>query len=97
MSNSCTPCIVIKGRFIIIGPKYGDLRLVQGAVADSRILSGRVEIFINEQWGTICGDLFDQIDADVVCKQLGFTGAINFRTGFSGGLATYTRTKNPYS
>ena len=34
--------------------------------------TGRVEICINRAWGSICGTLFDENDARVVCSQLGF-------------------------
>ena len=67
------------------GPRYGDLRLVRGTVADERFSSGRLEIYINGQWGTICDDFFDITDANVACKQLGFSGALSFRTSASGG------------
>ena len=67
------------------GANYGDLRLVQGTVADQSFSSGRLEIYINGQWGTICDDHFDQTDATVACKQLGFLGAVTYGTSASNG------------
>ena len=47
----------------------GDVRLN----SSSNVRSGRIEICINREWGTLCDDFWDNRDASVVCRQLGFS------------------------
>ena len=53
----------------------GQIRLVGGNIPNE----GRVEICISNEWGTICDDVFTSVDAQVVCRKLGYltTGISN--------------------
>ena len=61
--------------FIILyfseGYSNGNVRLIGGT--SSR--RGRVEIWYNSQWNTVCHNSWDINDANVVCQQLGYIRA----------------------
>ena len=46
----------------------GDVRLVNGEIENE----GRVEICVDNVWGTVCHDYFSNVDAKVVCRKLNY-------------------------
>ena len=47
----------------------GDIRLAGGSYNNV----GRVDLCVRGTWGTICSNSFDNKDASVVCRQLGYS------------------------
>ncbi|XP_034363468.1 galectin-3-binding protein [Arvicanthis niloticus] len=71
-------CLLIPGTQ---GTEDGDMRLVNGASASE----GRVEIFYRGQWGTVCDNLWNLLDAHVVCRALGYENATQALGGAAFG------------
>ena len=59
----------------------GTIRLVNGTNATE----GTVEVCIGGRYGTVCDDYWDELNARVVCRQLGYSGeAIALKRAFFG-------------
>ncbi|XP_025072148.1 antigen WC1.1-like [Alligator sinensis] len=59
---------------------FMDLRLVNGGDC-----AGRLEVFYNGTWGSVCSNLMTAITADLVCKQLGCGNRGDFARDFAYG------------
>ncbi|XP_019852588.1 PREDICTED: neurotrypsin-like [Amphimedon queenslandica] len=66
---------------------HGSIRLVEG----SSISSGRLEICIDNEWGTVCDNGWTNINAQVVCKQLGQNRLTLYQGGFFLSDASYDK------
>ena len=63
--------INISEQFVTVAApcQTSELRLAGGNIPNE----GRVEICMNNVWGTVCDDLWSSTDATVVCRELGYS------------------------
>ena len=72
-------CLILCNLFIlllsiiilVIECLEGEMQLVPANTYTDNI--GRIEVCINGTWGIICQRLFDDADASVICKNLGYS------------------------
>ena len=55
-------------------PYSGMIRLQGGSYSNQ----GRVEVYCNGEWGTICDNGFGSTDAQTICNQLGYNYYYNY-------------------
>ena len=75
--------LVCGGDQPIVNSGEGEVRLVDGTDANR----GRLEVYHNGEWGTVCDDNFNLNDARVACRQLGLSEPYsgNFQYDATGG------------
>jgi hypothetical protein len=71
VSNMVIKLLLITIYFTATSCTNSEIRLVGG----SSQLEGRVEVCVSGTWGTVCDDAWGTVDAQVVCRQLGFSVA----------------------
>ena len=76
MIYSALPTVLIVSCMaqLIQAQSNGDVRLVKGNF--SYEWTGRLEIYLDGEWGTFCANGFNTFAGDAACRQLGYDGSI---------------------
>ncbi|EFN56567.1 hypothetical protein CHLNCDRAFT_144238 [Chlorella variabilis] len=82
-----TPCKSGKAASIICtAPKVTQVRLAGSSSINPK--EGRLEVKVGTRWGQVCDLGFDEAEAGVACRQLGFSGGKPWYGVFTSDLST---------
>ena len=70
-----------------IGQGNGAVRLYRSGSSSLDYTRGLVQVYYDRSWGSVCmsDGTWSQIESDVVCHQLGWDGATNYRPAADAG------------
>jgi len=69
---SISPILLLTGFVDVADCRILCIALLTVRLANSTVqFEGRLEVYYNGTWGTVCDDLFDNVDATVACKSVG--------------------------
>ena len=87
---SCKNEIILITIVLYLLLAVGIVRLYRNGLTSSSYYYGIVQIWYNGEWGNICDDSrYNQYEADVICHQLGYTGAYSYSRAGSVRFVIY--------
>ena len=63
---------------VFLGQGNGAVKLYRAGDGSHRYSSGVVQVYYGRSWGSVCASTWTATEADVVCHQLGWQGAMNY-------------------